>query len=141
MALGMGPVVRLVNRVVDEKGERVPQNVTFGGEALVVRDTLDVPIGAARVIIHQTMYKVDPVSGAPSYRLGCSTLGCPTEDIPVKDAYRVELIDRDLMPESERKKMKLERIHNPINPGLSRGPVGIRQDQEGSQPGEFGYRA
>jgi hypothetical protein len=140
MAIGLGPVVRLVNRVVDENGERVPQNVTFSGEALVVKDTLDVPVGAARVIIHQTMYKIDPVSGFPSYRLGCSALGCPTDDIPKEDAYRVELIDRDLMPESERKKMKLERIHNPINPGLSRGPGGIRADAEGAQPGEFGYR-
>ncbi len=141
MALGMGPVVRLVNRVVNEKGERVPQNVTFGGEALVVRDTLDVPIGAARVILHQSMYKVDPVSGAPAYRLGCSALNCPIDDLPVKDAYRTELIERELMSESERSKMKLVKIHNPINPGLSRGPGAIRETAEGSQPGEFGFRA
>lgn len=140
MSFGMGPVVRLVNRVVQENGERKPQHVTFGGEALVVRDTLDVPVAAARVIIHQSMYKIDPVSGAPSYRLGCQALGCPTDDLPEKDAYPIELIDRSLMPESERKKMKYERIHNPINPGLSRGPAGIRQDMEGAQPGEFGYR-
>lgn len=140
MSFGMGPVVRLVNRVVEENGERVPQNVTYGGEALVVRDTLDVPVGAARVIIHQTMYKIDPVSGLPSYRLGCSALGCPVDDIPKKDAYRVELIERELMPASEQKKMKLVKIHNPINPGLSRGPASIRQDSEGAQPGEFGYR-
>jgi hypothetical protein len=140
MALGLGPVVRLVNRVIDEKGERVPQNVTYSGEALVVKDTLDVPVGAARVLIHQSMYKVDPVSGTPSYRLGCSALGCPVDDIPKQEAYRQELIDRELMTESERKKMKMVRIHNPINPGLSRGPGGIRQDAEGAQPGEFGYR-
>ena len=140
MALGMGPVVRLVNRVVNEQGERVPQNVTFGGEALVVRDTLDVPVGAARVIIHQSMYKVDPVSGAPSYRLGCQKLNCPEDDLPVKEAYRTELIERELMTESERGKMKLVKIHNPINPGLSRGPGAIRDTAEGSQPGEFGFR-
>ena len=62
MALGMGPVVRLVNRVVNEAGERVPQDVTFGGEALTVRDTLDVPLGAARVIMDasRTSQRIDP---------------------------------------------------------------------------------
>lgn len=138
--IGLGPVVRLVNRVVDENGERVPQNVTFSGEALVVKDTLDVPIGAARVIIHQSMYKVDPVSGTPSYRLGCQKFGLPTDDLPKSEAYRQELIERELMTESERKKMKIVKIHNPINPGLSRGPANIRVADEGAQPGEFGYR-
>lgn len=140
MAFGRGPVVRLVNRVVNEKGERVPQSARIGGEALVVRDTIDLPIGEARVLIHQSMYKIDPVSGEPSYKLGCSALGIPVDEIPEKDTQRVELIERELMPESERKKMKLEKIHNPINPGLSRGITPIRSDQEGSQPGEFGYR-
>ena len=140
MSFGQGPIVRVVNRVINEAGERVPYNAMFSGEALVLRDTMDMPIGMARVVIHGSMYKVDPVSGAPSYKLGCSSLGCPTDDLPLDEVNRIELIDRSLMSESERKKMKLERIHNPINPGLSRGPAAIRETSEGAQPGEFGYR-
>lgn len=140
MAFGMGPVVRLVNRVVDEKGERVPQEVMLGGEALWIRDFTDMPLGAARIVIHQSMYKIDPVTGAPSYKLGCQALGVPVDDLPVSETRRTELIERELMPESERKKMKLEKIHNPINPGLSRGVVPIKGTAEGAQPGEFGFR-
>ena len=140
MSFGQGPIVRVVNRVVDDNGERVPYNAMFSGEALVLRDTMDMPLGMARVVIHGSMYKIDPVSGAPSFKLGCSSLGCPVDDLALSEVTRVELIDRSLMSESERKKMKLERIHNPINPGLSRGPAGIRADTEGAQPGEFGYR-
>lgn len=140
MAFGMGPVVRLVNRVIDEDGSRVPQEYMFGGEAVWVRDTLDVPIGVARVIIHQSMFKIDPVSGAPTYKLGCLKLDCPIDDVPVASIKRAELIERELLPESERKKMKFERIHNPINPGLSRGTSAIKGGDEGAQPGEFGFR-
>lgn len=140
MSLGLGSAVRLVNRVVDEKGEKVPQEYMFSGEAVVVRDTMDVPIGAARILIHQSMYKIDPVSGQASYRLGCDRLGVPTDDIPEKDTKRNELFERELLPESVRRKQKTEKIHNPINPGLSRGPKAIRSDAEGVQPGEFGFR-
>lgn len=135
-----GPVVRLVNRVIDEKGERVPQEYMLGGEALWVRDTLDVPVGEARIIIHQSMYKIDPVNGVPSYKLGCRALSCDDTDLPVAEIKRTELIERELLPESERKKMKLERIHNPINPAMSRGVSAIKGDAEGAQPGEFGFR-
>lgn len=140
MAFGMGPVVRLVNRVVDDKGERVPLEVMLGGEALWIRDFIDMPLGAARIVIHQSMYKIDPVTGSPSYKLGCKALDVPVDDLPVSETRRTELIERELMPESERKKMKYERIHNPINPGLSRGVVPIKGTAEGAQPGEFGFR-
>lgn len=140
MAFGRGPVVRLVNRVVDDKGAKVPQEYMIGGEALWVRDTLDIPLGEARILIHQSMYKVDPVSGTPSYRLGCPALGCPDDDLPVAEVQRKELIERELLPASERKKMKYEKIHNPINPGMSRGVVPIKGNAEGVQPGEFGFR-
>lgn len=141
MAFGMGPVVRLVNRVVDENGKRVPIEFMVGGEAIWLRDSLDVPIGVARIMIHQSMYKIDPVTGLPSYRVGCNTLGCEETDLPASETKRMELVDRDLMSESERSKMRVEKIHNPINPALSRRPsAGPRAGDDGAHPGEFGWR-
>lgn len=141
MAFGFGQTVRLKNRVIDDKGERVPIEFMVGGEAIWVRDTLDAPIGVARIMIHQSMYKVDPVTGLPSYKLGCDRLGCEETDLPVAETKRLELLDRDLMPESARGKMRVEKIHNPINPALSRRPqAGPGAGNDGAFPGEFGWR-
>lgn len=138
MAFGQGPLVRIINRVVDEKGERVPQECMFGGEATWIRDSLDVPIGIARILIHQSMYKLDALTGLPLYKLGCRSFeNCPVDDLPVNELNRDELIDRS---EAQKKRMKLTRINNPINPGQSRGPQQIRPNAEGAQPGEFGFR-
>lgn len=137
-AFGLGRTVRLVNRVTDEHGNKVPQEFMVGGEAVWVRDTLDVPVGLARIMVHQSMYKLDAATGTPVYRLGCQSFeGCPVDDLPVSELSRDELIDR---PESQKARMKKERIHNPIAPGQSRGPAPIRASAEGAQPGEFGFR-
>ena len=141
MAFGMGPVVRLTNRVIDEKGERVPYTGTIGGEAVIVRDTLDVPLGVARILIHQSMYKMDPVSGVPSYRLGCKDLDITCADLPVNETRRAELLERELLPESQKGKTQFVKLHNPINPGLSRAPISTTKGgDDGALPGEFGYR-
>ena len=140
MSFGLGRTVRLVNRVVDESGNKVPMEYMVGGEAVWVRDTLDVPVGAARILIHQSMYKIDPINATPSYKLGCRELEVDPSDLPFADTQRLELLERELLPESERRKMKVERIHNPINPGLSRVAKNIRPDEEGALPGEFGFR-
>lgn len=134
---GLGRTVRLVNRVVDEKGEKVPQEYMYSGEAFKVRDTLDVPEGIARIVIHQSMYKLDSATGLPAYKLGAREFGIPIDDLPLKEIERDELLDR---PESQKKRMELKRIVNPINPGQSRGPAPIRPSAEGAQPGEFGFR-
>lgn len=136
-SFGIGRTVRLINRVVDETGKRVPQEYMVGGEAVWVRDTLDVPVGLARIIVHQSMYKLDSATGIPAYKLGCREFDIPIDDLPLKEAQRDELIDR---PESQKKKMKKEYINNPINPGQSRGPQQIKPNAEGAQPGEFGFR-
>ena len=136
-SFGLGSTVRLINRVTNEKGEKVPQEYMFGGEAVWVRDTLDVPVGIARILVHQSMYKLDSTTGIPAYRLGCREFNIPVDDLPLKEIQRDELIDR---PESQKKKMKFEHIANPINPGQSRGPQFLRANAEGAQPGEFGYR-
>jgi hypothetical protein len=141
MAYGFGRTVRLVNRVIDENGKRVPIEFMVGGEAIWLRDNLDVPVGVARIMIHQSMYKIDPVSGLPSYKLGCESLGCEETDLPVSETKRLELVDRDLMPESSRGKMKVEKLHNPINPALSRrSQSGPRAGDDGAFPGEFGWQ-
>jgi len=137
---GMGPTVKLTNRVIDEDGNRVPYEGTVGGETVWVRDTLDVPIGVARILIHQSMYKIDPVSGTPSYKLGCKDLGTDCTDVPVKETRRAELLERELLPDSQKGKTQFVKIHNPINPGMSRALPPTRQGQDGALPGEFGFR-
>lgn len=136
-SFGLGRTVRLVNRVVDVDGNKVPQEYMVGGEAVKVRDTLDVPVGLARIMVHQSMYKLDPATGLPEYKLGCPEFNVSTDPLPVAVLDRDELIDR---PESQKKRMKLEHINNPINPGQSRGAQQIRPSAEGAQPGEFGFR-
>src|SRR3990172_6069664 len=140
MSFGLGRTVRVVNRVVAEDGQRVPYEAMVGGEAFWIRDSMDLPVGIARVAIHGSMYKIDPINATPSYKLGCRELEVETSDLPFADTQRLELLERELLPERERKKMKVERIHNPINPGLSRVAKNIRPDEEGALPGEFGFR-
>jgi len=136
-SFGLGATVRLINRVTDEKGAKVPQELMVGGEAVWVRDTLDVPVGYARILVHQSMYKLDSSTGIPAYKLGCREFNIPVDDLPLKEIQRDELIDR---PDAQKKKMQLTHIANPINPGQSRGPQQIRPNAEGAQPGEFGFR-
>lgn len=140
MHFGFGHTVRVINRVVDKAGNRVPYEGMFSGEAIVVRDTIDLPIGVARILIQGSMFKIDPVNGQAQFKLGCTKLDTPTTDLTEAEVNRLELLERELLPESVRKKTKTERIHNPINPELSRGPRSIRMDTDGVQPGEFGFR-
>lgn len=140
MVFGLGPAVRLVNRVRDADGKQVPWEGMVGGEAVWVHDTLDVPLGVARILIHQSMYKVDPANGAASYRLGCAKLGAPEDPLTVDEVTRQELFERELLSDAERAKVQTKRIHNPINPAMSRGARVLRGTEEGALPGEFGGR-
>lgn len=136
---GLGPVVRVVNRVVDSDGKRIPQEYRVGGEAFMVDDTMDLPVGYARIVIHQSMYRIDPVTHIAEYKLGCSKLGITEEPLPVEETQRTELIDRDLLPPN-RQKVKTVRIHNPIR---RMDPVSAnipRPNGDGAFPAEFGER-
>lgn len=91
------PTVELVNRVRDANGKPVPWRGMFGGEQVWIVDRLHVPQGAARILIHQSMYKVEPDTSHAEYRLGCEALGVPTDLIPFAETQREELLDRDLL--------------------------------------------
>lgn len=134
---GLGPVVRVVNRVVDSDGKRVPYECMVGGEAFWINDTLDLPRDVARLVIHHSMYRIDPVTSQADYRLGCEKLGTPTSDLSVAEVDRVELIDRELLPPN-RQNVKTVRIHNPIrrmDPLMSNTP---KPNTDGAFPASFG---
>ena len=108
-----GAVVRLVNRVVDLDGKRVPAEYMVGGAAFWVQEYLDVPAEYAELLIHQSMYRIDPINAQGSYRLGCEQFGVPVTDVPLAVTERDELIDRTLLSPL-RQKAKPTRFHNPI---------------------------
>src|SRR5581483_4458372 len=92
------PVVELVNRVHDANGRPVPWEGRYGGDPILITDRLSVPVGVARILIQQSMYRLEPDTMRAEYRLGCEALRCPTDPIPQSDVERVELIERELLP-------------------------------------------
>lgn len=148
MPRSRGPLVRVVNRIVGEDGTPVPYEYMFGGEAGWITDHLDLPVGEARTIIHQSMFRLDPVSNQPEYKLGCAELGADEAPIPVAHTRRVELVDRSLLPPDRQFGAKdrfgrtLQRVpmHNPITPRRDASPIGPRPTEGGVHPGEFGDR-
>lgn len=145
---GLGPVVRLVNRVVDIDGKPVPQEYQVGGVAFWLKDTMDVPIGVARIVIMQSMFKLDPVTYGATYKVGCEELGVPVESIPVEETQRLELIERENLPPDRQlgakdrhgRTFKPVRIYNPIR---RMDPLAVnapRPSDNGALPGEFGDR-
>lgn len=134
---GLGPVVRVVNRVVDEQGQRVPMKCMVGGEAIKIVDTIDLPMGLARIAIQQSMYRIDPVTHAADYKLGCEKLGTPVSDLPVSETQRTELIDRELLPPN-RQNVKTVRIHNPIRRMDSMMVRVPKPNADGAYPAGFG---
>jgi hypothetical protein len=133
-----GAVVRLVNRVVDPDGKRVPRKYMVGGIAFWIHEYLDVPVEYADLIIHQSMYKIDPVNSRGHYRLGCERFGIPMADVPVAETERDELIDRTLLS-PQRQKAKPTRFHNPIR-RMDRLKISDPRDGDGAFAGEFGNR-
>ena len=143
-----GRTVRVVNRVVGEDGRPVPHDFMFGGEAGRITDSLDLPVGVARVVIHHSMYKMDPVNNIPEYTLGCAELGADEAPLTLAETKRAELIARELLTPDRQfgAKDKFGRtfqavpIHNPINPRRDASPIGPRPNEGGVHPGEFGDR-
>lgn len=138
-----GNMVRLVNRVIDKDGNRVPWEVRIGGEVVKMTDTLDLPIGMARIAVHQSMYRVDPVTGAADYRLGVLDVasgnplwGLPVDDIGLDQVTRTELYGRELDPAS--RKVETRRMHNPIRRHDPLAQDTPRPEEDGAHPGHFG---
>jgi len=133
---GLGPLVKVINRVRGADGSLIPYEGVVDGEAIVVRDTLDLPLGVARILIHGSMYRVDPVTLETAYKLGCAELGAPEDPIPVEETQRVELIDRSGLPEQ---KMELQRIRN-NNRVRRHDPIGVSTpapNADGALQGSF----
>src|SRR5258708_2315334 len=91
------PSVTVVNRVRDKDGKPVPWTAYYGGESFTIVDKVSMPLGAARVVIHHSMYKLEPDTMFGSYRLGCEELGLPTDPLTQDEVGRIELIDRELL--------------------------------------------
>jgi len=142
------PTVRVVNRVRDETGALVPHDFMFGGEAGRITDYLDLPVGVARVVIHHSMYKMDPVNSIPEYKLGCAELGADESPLAVAETNRSELIVRELLTPDRQfgakdkfgRTFQAREIYNPINPRRDASPIGPRPTEGGVHPGEFGDR-
>jgi hypothetical protein len=127
---------------------RVPFEFIYGGEAGWIKDTLSVPKGVARIIIHQSMYRMDPITNLANYRLGCKELDIPTSDIPVEDTRRIELIDRECLTpdrqfgarDRQGRTLKPVTIHNPIRRVDPLTVSNPRPNENGASQGEYGDR-
>src|SRR5438552_17924478 len=86
--------VVVVNRVRDEQGNPVPYDAWIGGQVLVIKESVSLPPGIARIIVHNSMYKMDGVSYIGKYKLGVADWGMEMSPITVADAHPVELTER-----------------------------------------------
>jgi hypothetical protein len=134
---GLGRQVKVVNRVRKEDGSPVPFEARWGGEAFWIKDSMDLPYDVARTVIHQSMYKIDPVTSLPDYRLGCEELGTATSALTVETVTRVELLERELMSPNLQK-IKTVKLHNPIMPRRDAHRPAVRESTDGAQPGMYG---
>lgn len=126
--------VTLVNRLVDDSGNKIEQEFMYDGWSVKIADTLVAPIGPARILIHQSMRKFDPSTNQPVYGLGCPELGIPTDPIK-KSELGNELIDRSNLPG----RVEARRLNNPIirhDPMVMGNPGG----RDGAFPGHYGER-
>jgi hypothetical protein len=90
--LGLEPTVTVVNRLIDDDGNHVPYEFVFDAIPGQVIDQMVMPVGPARIIVHNSMYSTGP--NGNEYRLGVKEWGLPTDPIPPDDLHRDELIDR-----------------------------------------------
>lgn len=89
--LGIEPTVTLVNRLVSDDGQHIPYDFMYDGQPGTVVEKLQLPVGAARIIVHNSMYRYGP--NGIEYRLGVPEWEMPCEPIPPSE-FRDELIDR-----------------------------------------------
>ena len=126
----LGPVVTVVNRVVDDEGKPVPYQAYIDGTVLVIHDQVGIPAGVARIIVHNSMYAIDPETYTGQFRLGVAEWDMPVGPLLFSTiSKREELIDRESLPGS-RQKVERVRLHNPIrrHDSTSSPFVGSRED-------------
>jgi hypothetical protein len=143
----LGAIVTVVNRVVDEQGQKVPYEAYVDGTVMKIVDSAPVPAGVARIIVHNSMYAIDPVTYSGQYKLGVKEWGLPVEDLPLPTVQRLELVERaHLGPHRQfgatdpktGKKYTPYRLRNDIrrHDPITQTMPGPRQD--GAFPGGFG---
>src|SRR6266480_5053777 len=126
----LGKQVTVVNRVRDDKGEVVPYDAFIDGTVLVIRESERVHEGVARIIVHNSMYKIDPISYNGLYKLGVADWGMDVSPINESEAKPLELVDREsLTPDrqfgykrQDGKSYQPKRINNTIR---RHDPVGM----------------
>lgn len=110
---GLEPTVVLVNRVVDDDGRPVPHIGMFDGQRVEIVDRLPVPYSVARILIHHSMFRLDPNTNLAEYKLGCPEMQLPTDVLKQSEIdQRNELLDRDKMTHGQR--VKAVALNNPI---------------------------
>lgn len=145
MPLRLDPTVTLVNRLVDASGNRIPYTAMFDGESVVILDELPVPVGIARIIVHNSMFRVDPYGGEPQYKLGVKEWGLDVSPLAPTDISD-ELIDRSdpaIGPRMTIKGTKLGK-GRPLPPPRRHDPMNIREPggrEDGAFPGVYGNMA
>jgi hypothetical protein len=142
----LGKQVQVVNRVKDEQGNPVPYDAWIDGTVLVIQESAMVPEGVARIIVHSSMYKIDPISYTGQYKLGVKDWGMDVTPISKSEASPLELVTREnLTPDrqfgfkrEDGKQLKPVRINNPIrrHDPIAANTPGPRQD--GAYPAGFG---
>lgn len=135
------PTVTLVNRLVDDDGQPVPQEFMYDGESVVIVDRTTVPVGAARIIVHHSMFKMDPVTSVPQYKLGVPEWDLPCEPICLSEIGD-ELLDRDAVgwPRQTIKGTKLGKGPPLRNVGARHDPIAVNDPRggDGAFPGHYG---
>jgi hypothetical protein len=147
MLTALGPTVKVVNRQVDEHGQPVPYEAHVGGDVIRILDEAHVPAGVARIIVHHSMYRLDPVTNTGQYKLGVPEWGMPVDPLPPSEWQRVELIEREYLPPLRQigavdprtgRRYQPTRIHNPIRRHDPLAVSAPKPNEPGAHPGGFG---
>jgi len=148
MSVGtLGPSVYVVNRLTNDRGHSIPYEAYVDGTAFKIAEGIHLPTGIARILVHNSMYAIDPISNAGQYKLGVEAWGMPIDALPITVWKRPELVERPYLgPERQHgrvnartgKKLQLVSIHNPVR---RHDPVAMNipgPAQDGAHPGSFG---
>lgn len=131
------PTVTLVNRLVDDDGNKIPQDFMYDGDCLTITDQVTVPWSVGRIIFHHSMRRLDPVTMRGTvYSLGCAEYGFPSDPLPLSTLEQHnELVDRDLL--GHNKRVQPTHVHNPI---MRVDPINMRDPgrEDGAFAGGFG---
>jgi hypothetical protein len=137
--------VTLVNRVRGADGKPIPWQAMFDGERIAIEESISVPVGVARILIQQSMYKMEPDTSTADYRLGCTELGCPIDPLTEAEVNRSELIDRDLLSPDRKlgAKDRFGRTYTAVKRAYRPPrtiPVSVTDpgEQDGVFPGQYG---